>query len=272
MTHNTLETLIKLAPSLVKAFSSDMGIAVTDHEKFLFYSPGDRVDMKIQSGTLIFDDNMKKSISTGEILSQNISKDILGIPFRSTVMPIKDDFGKIIGSLGIARSLDVEIKINTMISQLVDTMHQIAASSEEIASASQDTSERANYMVNETKRANEYISETNKIMEAVQRIANQTKMLGLNASIESARAGEAGKGFSVVAHEVGKLANNSQESVKQVNDILEKLRHSLTTMVNFIEDVCSITQNQASGSEELASSAQQITYVVEELSEVANKL
>jgi len=51
-------------------------------------------------------------------------------------------------------------------------------------------------------------------------IADKINLLSLNASIEAARAGEAGRGFAVVADEIGKLAYQTQESIKEINHVL----------------------------------------------------
>lgn len=55
-------------------------------------------------------------------------------------------------------------------------------------------------------------------------------MLGLNAAIESARAGEYGKGFSVVANEIRKMAENSTIAIKDVENILNKIKYKIETM------------------------------------------
>ena len=62
-------------------------------------------------------------------------------------------------------------------------------------------------------------SKISEIVDLIQDIAQQTTMLAINASIESARAGEAGRGFSVVATEVGKLADRSSSSVKNILEL-----------------------------------------------------
>ena len=63
------------------------------------------------------------------------------------------------------------------------------------------------------------------ITAVVNTLAQQSKMLALNASIEAAKAGEAGKGFAVVASEVKNLAEQSEQSTSQVQKILEDIRH-----------------------------------------------
>lgn len=61
------------------------------------------------------------------------------------------------------------------------------------------------------------------IVQFIGNIADETNMLSLNASIEAARAGEAGKGFAVVATEIGKLAQNSTESVENITRLIQQI-------------------------------------------------
>ncbi len=73
--------------------------------------------------------------------------------------------------------------------------------------------------------------------EVIANIASQTKMLSLNASIESARAGEHGKGFAVVANEVGKLAEKSSETVNQIQDVIHKVEFAFDNLSKSGKDV-----------------------------------
>ena len=81
--------------------------------------------------------------------------------------------------------------------------------------------------------------QANKIVAAssqIQDIADQTNLLALNASIESARAGEAGRGFSVVATEIGNLANQTNALTEEIEiiiqELVQKLRESMTAIKN----------------------------------------
>jgi methyl-accepting chemotaxis protein len=68
------------------------------------------------------------------------------------------------------------------------------------------------------------------VISSLQKISSQTNLLALNASIEAARAGEAGKGFNVVAGEVRKLSEQSQNATKGAEE-------SITQILNEIQAV-----------------------------------
>lgn len=76
-------------------------------------------------------------------------------------------------------------------------------------------------LMNELGEQNASISE---IVATIKHISTQTNLLALNAAIEAARAGEHGKGFGVVSHEIRKLAETSQQSTEQIEQILESIR------------------------------------------------
>ena len=72
------------------------------------------------------------------------------------------------------------------------------------------------------------------IVKAVARIADQTNLLALNAAIEAARAGKHGKGFAVVADEVRTLAETSEKSAKQIQDLVGQIQADVKTIAGGI--------------------------------------
>ena len=82
-------------------------------------------------------------------------------------------------------------------------------------------------IVESTKQLSTNTNEIRKASEAIESISQQTNLLALNATIEAARAGEAGRGFSVVAEEINKLAEQSQQAVAIINKTSQIIHKNL---------------------------------------------
>lgn len=107
--------------------------------------------------------------------------------------------------------------------------------------------------------------EMDNIISFIEKVAQQSNLLGLNASIEAARAGNYGRTFSVVASEIRKLSNDTGEASKKIGTFLESMKEQITTVTQSIQDI-------EKSSAELSSNAETFTQIAEELNQLEGKL
>ncbi|MEK4848281.1 methyl-accepting chemotaxis protein [Paenibacillus sp. FSL H7-0756] len=88
------------------------------------------------------------------------------------------------------------------------------------------------------------ISQISALTGAILEIAAQTNLLSLNASIEAARAGEAGRGFAVVAEEIRKLADNSRETVTEIQGVTGAVIEAVSNLVEAAESMLGFMDSQ----------------------------
>lgn len=143
------------------------------------------------------------------------------------------------GAIDQSSDLEKAMKIMEALSHSVDGINSVleelssgTQQSEKINQESTTTLKNLEEIVGSSEKLNmeiyeiinQMLSEFQVIISSIQNIdsiAQQTNLLALNASIESARAGEAGKGFAVVAEEIRKLAEETSESAKSINEVIQ---------------------------------------------------
>jgi methyl-accepting chemotaxis protein len=110
------------------------------------------------------------------------------------------------------------------------------------------------------------------IIETVNALADQSKLLALNASIEAARAGEEGRGFAVVAMEVRQLAEQSREATARVRVILNEIQQATNTAVMVTEEGSKGTESGMALVERAGGAIRELSSTVDEAVQAAMQI
>ncbi|MBC9784745.1 chemotaxis protein [Heliobacterium chlorum] len=175
----------------------------------------------------------------------------------------------------LAKMLQDESTKRTLQSVILEMTHAVetaAASVEELSASSQELAANSQSLNHISEETLTHVKATANAIGFIQRIANQTKLLGLNASIEAARAGEQGRGFAVVASEVGKLAEESGTSAREINQILVQFRENIGKVTVGAQQNSTVAEEQSRATQEIAEMVDSLNLISEKLSTLASQL
>ncbi len=154
--------------------------------------------------------------------------------------------------------------INEQIEQMKNEAAAISELSRNGAESSREVMQRANNMQETTQQAtsrteemynevkqktdeaiegSKSVDKINELTDSIRAISSQTSLLALNASIEAARAGEAGKGFAVVATEIGNLANQTSQTVEDIDAIIREVKAAVDSMTDSLNASTDFLEN-----------------------------
>ncbi|AZV57059.1 methyl-accepting chemotaxis protein [Clostridium sp. AWRP] len=265
-----INAFLKVVPVLKDMLLDDIAVSVADTTKVLYYRAGDTLDIKVNVGDKLSPgEPLYEAIKDGKTYSSTISKEFYGVPFKGVSYPIKDSDGNVIGGVGIGKSLSNEIKVEEASENLFASLEETSASIEEISAGSEKLLNVITNILEITKQAKKQIEESNQIIAMITNLASKSNLLGLNASIEAARSGEYGKGFSVVANEIRKLAQLSNQSSEKVSQSLSETNKYIRNIFKVISDAQSISEGQAASTQEMTATLEEITASAQTLTEIS---
>lgn len=118
----------------------------------------------------------------------------------------------------------------------------------------------------------EDVGEISSVLEVIRGISEQTNLLALNAAIEAARAGEQGRGFAVVADEVRTLAQRTQESTEEINNMIQKLQGGAKDAVSAMNSGIETASDAVQNADIAGKSLEKITSAINSISDISTQV
>ncbi|WP_281421813.1 methyl-accepting chemotaxis protein [Clostridium thailandense] len=252
-------------------FVSDVGIAITDKEKYVLVRQANSFKLNISEGLKLAENSAAvNSMKTKKRQMARHPKEVFGFPVMAYSVPLINNVTRnVVGTISYVVSLEKENMVIEMVNELGNLSSELAASSGKLANTTEELSantQNINNLISETQSG---IVDMDEILKYIKTISDTTNLLGLNAAIEAARAGEYGRGFSVVSGEIRKLASNSKESANQINNTLTNIKENVNKIINFINDYGTTSEVQAGQAEQIAGSSEKLNQLSLKLLELS---
>ena len=266
-----VDDYIRMAPCITEL--TGLGVFISDLQEIVYYQPGKTFDLKMQIG-LPVKPGMASHTAIHERRRVVLRKDTSysGQPFITTVTPLTDEHGEVIGTIGITEPVDRQDKMKTLSHRLTDGINTLASTTQQISAQAQEIAVLAENIVQANQESQARVNETDQVLGIIRSIAGQTNLLGLNAAIEAARVGEHGRGFGVVAEEIRKLAATSSESIKKIDQIIKAVQNDSQATYTNIGEIRNTLQQIAGAIDHVSQAVQETGALAGELDDMAKEL
>ncbi|AET69167.1 methyl-accepting chemotaxis protein [Desulfosporosinus orientis DSM 765] len=264
-----IDHVVSIAPFMQEWYEQDISVFVVNHEQVLAANNNPRLNLGVRTGDTT---EKYKSTITYKVLQSGErtiayvpkEKSQFSIPYLAISSPIDDD-GTLAGVITIVISTEKYNALLEIGEEILSSIEEIYASAESLSAQSQELAATAKTMDDETLHVKQDIHHVSDITSSIKKISHQSNVLGINASIESARAGENGRGFGVVAEEIRKLADVTKDSAITIEQDVLEVQSSVNRLVESVSQLAMVSESQAQGVTELTKVLNQISKLAEKL-------
>lgn len=267
-----IEELISNVKYIKIISENQISIAIADREKFVYIDYCDELQLPTSIGDLVPNGGaIKEALDNNKTTIKVVPKEVYGKSFKSYAIPIEDN-GEVIGVFTAGKSLTKKLRVSNIATDLSASIGEISSAINNISCGVQELATMNEVLLKQSKRSNEVAENTKSIVEFIQGIAKQTNLLGLNAAIEAARAGDQGRGFGIVAQEIRKLSNSSNESINEIDKVIQEISSCIKDIDDKITKSNDISQNQSAAIEEITASISELDKTSDFLVELSKQL
>lgn len=198
----------------------------------------------IEEATVRLDKMAEQTSTASEDVARSMGDMANGATAQaSETQAVSDAIGRI--GEGIEETSNAVAKLIVNADQMKAAGQEGVDSVGELKTISEKVKAQIAVIYDQTNTTNESAQEIHKATELISSIASETNLLALNASIEAARAGESGRGFAVVAEQIKNLAEQSNQSAKTIEGIINNLLADTEQAVKTMNTVDAIIGFQA---------------------------
>lgn len=258
-------------------FSKNLSLSIKRGVRFAeIVSSGD-LSVKLDNDLLVKDDEIgdfARSLNNmGEVL-KNITETI--VTGAESISQASVNFSNT--SQQISKSANEQAssteEISSSMEEMVSNIDQTTDNSRQAEIVAIETEKGVVEGVQAANEALEFVKQISEKITIIRDISFQTNILALNAAVEAARAGEHGKGFAVVAAEVRKLAERSAASAQDIESMANSLKNAsdtanekLTKVIPKVKDNLKLIQEISAASTEQSSGADQVNNAIQHLNQ-----
>ncbi len=273
MHNEIIQGIIDTIPIIKKGIGVDMAFSLLSDGHLVYFSQADGFKLNAQAGDKMLDNDPAFEVfRSGKEKEYSLPEEVFGEPIYGKYVPVFDkDSDIVIAVLACTLSVRKKQKIENSSVNLSSSLEETGSTVEDFAENIQDFANFLSEIQRVSKTVEQMVNDVSLLISSIQRSASKSNILALNASIEAARAGEAGRGFTVVAQEMGKLAQVSGEMSIKINNTLTEMFKHLSVIANSIQNANETATTQAAAIEEITATLENITVEAEVLAALAKE-